>query len=602
MYEKIPPAQVGKGGAVARFTQIPFPLQTLISYIDSGILALPEIQRPFVWENAKVRDLFDSMYRGYPVGTLLFWRTHAEPQAVRTIGQDRQAIPHSLIVDGQQRLTGLYAVIRDKPVLRNNYAYEHIRIAFNPLEGKFMIPDASTSKDPAWLPDISAIWKPESDLFDIVPDYLARYRAARGKDSLSPADEVRVKDALKVLYSLPATYSFTVLQLVPEMTEEEVSQVFVRVNSMGKRLNQADFILTLMSVYWDSGRHELEAFARGARQPPAANAATPYNFQFRPEPDHLLRVGVALAFRRARLQSVYAVLRGKDMDTEAFSPERRDEQFARLRAAQKKVLDLTNWFSFLTCLTQAGYRRENLLISRMAAIFGYVFYLIGKYDFNVEHTALRRVISRWFFACALTARYSTSPESIMEKDLAALRDAHSAQQFIAYLENQMTMTLTPDYWNITLPGRMTTSAARSPELAAYFAALNLLDANVLFSRVKVASLMDPGLQPRKALLDRHHLFPKAFLKRQGITAIRQTNQIANMALLEWPQNISISDEAPADYMARLRQKGGFDAQEWADFAHWHALPENWESMPYDDFLAARRMAMAQIIKQGFERI
>ena len=94
------------------FTQIPYTLQTLIANIDSGILALPEIQRPFVWENAKVRDLLDSMYRGYPVGTLLFWLTSNNAQAGRSIGQTHQSVPHSLIVDGQQRLTGLYAVIK----------------------------------------------------------------------------------------------------------------------------------------------------------------------------------------------------------------------------------------------------------------------------------------------------------------------------------------------------------------------------------------------------------------------------------------------------------------------------------------------------------
>lgn len=284
---------------MALFTQIPYDLQTLINNIDSGLLALPEIQRPFVWENAKVRDLFDSMYRGYPVGTLLFWLTSAYTQAGRSIGHGQQTIPHSLIVDGQQRLTGLYAVIKGKPVLRNNYEYENIRIAFNPLKGEFMIPDAFTPKDPAWLPDISAIWKPDADLFSIVPEYLSRYKELRGEDSLNVEDEGLIKMRLKKLHSLPTTYNFTVLQFVPEMTEEEVSQVFVRVNSTGKRLNQADFILTLMSVYWDKGRHELETFARKTRQPPAAGEKTPFNFQFRPDPDHLLRVAVAMAFRRA---------------------------------------------------------------------------------------------------------------------------------------------------------------------------------------------------------------------------------------------------------------------------------------------------------------
>ena len=186
--------------------------------------------------------------------------------------------------------------------------------------------------------------------------------------------------------------------------------------------------------------------------------------------------------------------------------------------------------------------------------------------------------------------------------MAALRDISTAQEFVTYLEGQMALTLTQDYWNITLPGNMATSAARSPELAAYFATLNLLDARVLFSKVKISELMEPGLQPRKALLDRHHLFPKGFLKKHGITAVRQTNQIANMALLEWPQNITIKDDAPSDYVPRIMQSGQFTDDELRCFAHWHALPEGWEKMSYDEFLPQRRQLMAHVIREGFERI
>lgn len=585
------------------FTQIPYPLATLLTNIDSGILALPEIQRPFVWENAKVRDLLDSMYRGYPVGTLLFWLTSDNPPIKRGIGQNgQQTIPHSLIVDGQQRLTGLYAVIKGVPVLRNNYEYEHIRIAFNPLTGEFMVPDAATPKDPAFIADISEIWRPSAALFSIVPDYIARYKAARGEGSLTPEDEKSINAALERLYFLPNSYTFTVLQLVPQMTEEEVSQVFVRVNSAGKRLNQADFILTLMSVYWDEGRHALERFARESRIPPAPGQKTPFNFQFRPEPDHLLRVGVALAFQRARLQHVYSVLRGKDMETGKFSDERREEQFIKLQDAQADVLDPVHWFEFLACLMQAGYRREELVISSMAAIYSYAFFLLGKCIYKVPQPVLRKSIARWFFASALTARYSTSPETAMEKDMATLRDVATAQEFVDYLENQMALTFTSDYWNITLPGNMATSASRSPELAAYFAALNLLDARVLFSKVKVSALMDPGLQPRRALLDRHHLFPKAYLKKNGFATTRQTNQIANMALLEWPQNINIKDDAPADYFPRIMGNGAFTEEERQNFARWHALPESREAMNYEEFLPARRKLMAQVIREGFEKI
>ena len=107
--------------------------------------------------------------------------------------------------------------------------------------------------------------------------------------------------------------------------------------------------------------------------------------------------------------------------------------------------------------------------------------------------------------------------------------------------------------------------------------------------------MDPGLQPRKALLDRHHLFPKGFLKKHNITAVRQTNQIANMALLEWPQNINIKDDAPSDYVPRIMQCGQFTGEELRNFAHWHALPEDWEQMSYDEFLPLRRQLKCTIM-------
>jgi hypothetical protein len=290
------------------------------------------------------------------------------------------------------------------------------------------------------------------------------------------------------------------------------------------------------------------------------------------------------------------------METAKFSDDLREEQFVKLQDAQTDVLHHTHWFEFLACLMQAGYRREELIISSMAAIYAYAFFLLGKCVYKVSQPALRKAIARWFFVSALTARYSTSPESVMEKDLAALRDVTSAQGFVDYLENQMALTLTTDYWNITLPGNMATSAARSPELAAYCAALNLLDARVLFSKVKVSELMDPGLQPRKALLDRHHLFPKAHLKKRGFITTRQTNQIANMALLEWPQNINIKDDAPASYFPRIMGTGAFTEQEQQSFAYWHALPESWETMEYEAFLPARRKLMGQVIREGFEKI
>ena len=127
------------------FKQVNFGLGFLVNSIELGKIGLPDIQRPFVWPNVKIRDLFDSMYKGYPVGYLLFWENGHIP-GHRTIGSDNaQLTPDLVIVDGQQRLTSLFAVVKGKSVVRANYRSEHIRIAFNPLEEKFEVASAATA-------------------------------------------------------------------------------------------------------------------------------------------------------------------------------------------------------------------------------------------------------------------------------------------------------------------------------------------------------------------------------------------------------------------------------------------------------------------------
>lgn len=201
---------------------------------------------------------------------------------------------------------------------------------------------------------------------------------------------------------------------------------------------------------------------------------------------------------------------------------------------------------------------------------------------------------------ALTARYSASPESAMEQDLARLRDAADSQAFLGLLDGIVRTTFTEDYWSITLPAELATSAARSPALYVYNAALNLLDARALFSKVKIAELLDPGLRPLKSPVERHHLFPKAYLERSGIAERRLTNQIANFAWLEWADNIDVRDTPPKDYVPKLSRR--FGQKEVEEFSYWHALPPGWEVMDYGDFLEARRPLIARVIRDGFETL
>lgn len=582
------------------FKEVNYTLGVLLSQIKLGVIGLPDIQRPFVWPNAKVRDLFDSMYKGYPVGYFLFWQTGAEEVGTKGIGQgEKQKSSSLLIVDGQQRLTSLYAVVMKELVLRDNFEHEYIRIAFNPLNGEFTVPDATTEKQPEFIADISEVFARPSH--KTINEYVKRLRDAREANgsTLSDEEEERVADAIGRLAGL-SSFPFVALELTQAANEEQVADVFVRINSEGKKLNQSDFILTLMSVHWDEGRTDLERFSVATRKPLAGNGPSPLNPIFQPEPDQLLRVDVGVAFRRGRLEHVYSILRGKDLRTGEFCPMRRAEQFERLKAAQAKVLNLTYWADFLNVVRAAGYRNLRYVSSEGALLFAYQLYLIGRTEFGVEPFALKQAVARWLFMSLLTGRYTSSPESRYETDLKLLPEGNDPTAFVKALRDIELATLTDDYWAKTLPLELSTSASRGPSLFAYYAALVLCEAKALFSKGKVADLLDPPAIGNKRPLERHHLFPKRHLHKIDVKELRDTNQIANYALVEWDDNIAISDIPPKEYWPKYA--GRFSSEELKEMMHWHALPEGWQEMSYQSFLVARRPMIAQVIKQGYQKL
>lgn len=577
------------------FKQANYPLSKLIEDIDSGEIGLPDIQRPFVWTAAKVRDLFDSMYSGFPVGYLLFWGNLAANGARQIGAGNKQAVPRLLIVDGQQRLTSLYAVLKGIPVIDDEYRETRIRVAFRPRDATFAVPDATVQRDPEYIADITQLWSGELSRNRYNKAFLERLRAAR---EVTDDEEDHLLESIDRLYDLQ-NYSFVALELSSSIDEEKVAEVFVRINSEGVTLNQADFILTLMSVWWDDGRRELEDFSRAARRP-SAGGPSPFNHFIQPSPDQMLRAVIGLGFRRGTLRSVYALLRGRDLATGHTSEECRDEQFEILRLAQTYALDITNWQEFLKVLVRAGYRSASMRSSETAVLYAYVLYLVGKRDFKVPIEELREVLARWYFMAALTARYSSSPESQIESDLARLRDLSTPEQFVETLDKIVDDTLTSDFWTIALPNALATSSARSPSLFAYYAALNLLDARVLLSQMRVNELFDPAIKAVRAPMERHHLFPKKHLKAQGIDSTARVNQIANMAFVEWPKNTAISGDDPATYWpaySKALSPGELERQ-----MGWHALPAGWQDLDYDAFLQARRQLMAKVVRNGYERL
>ncbi len=592
------PAAVAIKTPATVFKKVEYDVSGLLSYIANGDIGLPDIQRPFVWSTTKVRDLFDSMYRGFPVGYLLFWE-NSEIKGARTIGTDEKQhkIPNRLIVDGQQRLTSLYAVMRGVPVLDADFRRYRIEIAFRPRDGRFEVTDAAIRHDPEFISNITSLWVSEKSSYTIVKEFLAGLEARR---TLTEQDKEAIGHNLDRLFDL-RKYPFTALEITADVDEEAVADIFVRINSEGVKLNQADFILTLMSVFWDEGRTALENFSRESRVAPGHDASSsPFNHLIAPGPDQLLRAAVAVGFHRARLRSVYQVLRGKDVETGIFVPQRRDSQFSLLKEAQARVLNLNDWHLFMGGISSAGFKTGNLISSETALMYAYALYLLGRRQCGMEEHALRRLIGRWFFMSTLTGRYTAQSETTMESDLSRIRDLKGPDEFAGTLEQIIANALTSDYWTISLPDALETSSIRSPAWIAFSASQVAIQAAVLFSDKQLWEAMDPSLKPKKKAVEAHHLFPKAWLEKSGYPDRKDANQIANLAYLEWPDNIKVGASPPVEYLPELQKR--FADFQWERMRWEHGLPSGWESLEYRQFLRKRRQLMAQVIRRGFDRL
>jgi len=581
------------------FKTTDYTIGKLMDDIEIGDIALPDIQRPFVWYKkiSKVRDLFDSIYRGYPIGYLLFWE-NANRSDYKNIGFDekKRKIPRFLIIDGQQRLTALFAVMKNQEVLTPDYERKNIKIAFKPLDSTFKVGDAATDRDPEYIADLSSLWSGEGD-FAIISSFIANLKEKR---EISKEEEKTISSNIQSLININK-YPLTALEIAPNLEEEIVSDIFVRINSQGVSLTQADFILTLLSVYWEEGRKEIEQFCIDSRKIPEKETRfSSFNYLIKPDPDDMLRVLVGLTFHRAKMKDVYSIIRGRDMETGEFSEEFRTQQFDKLKLNLPTILDNTNWQSFLKILIGGGYKDEELISSKSAVLYSYIIYLIGKQNFNTQNHELQKIIGRWFVMSSLTGRYSSSPETAFEKDLNRIKEFNS-DGFISGLEKIIGENLTNDFWDITLVGQMETSSARSPEANAFYAALNKLGSPVLFSRKLVGDLYDPSLKIKKKRLEKHHIFPRNYLiSKYGFDKNKdkaKINQIANLTFLEFEDNIEISDDKPSEYFAMVQKR--FGENEIKEMLAQHAIPENFYQLEYDDFLQERRKLMTGIIKKAF---
>lgn len=583
------------------FKNIPSKVDDLVRGVRIGRIGLPDLQRPFVWTDNKVRDLFDSMMKGYPIGYVMIWESPADYETKKNVIGKNEKIhdePKELVIDGQQRLTALVAAMYGVVVKDKNFADKEIKISFNPLTREFAVWTPAYERDTEWISRISDVFlaKEQNSIISLRRKFIKEANEGRAKKNLGELtedEETTIEDSINALLNL-SDFSLPTLEIQYNADEEAVADIFVRVNSGGQKLTENNFIQTLISVYENETSDRINEFSEKSRIP-ADN--TSYNTLLTIEPSHLIRMAVGVGFRRARLRYAYMLLRGKNLKTGKFSAEERQANLDKFKDALDKVMNLNNWHGFINIVGEAGYISNKLIASSNAVVFSYVLYLIAKYDYKLDSISLRKCISKWFFMSTITYFYTGSTESEVENQFADLRDVNTSEEFIAYIDRIISTRFTDDYFNLTLPSELNSAAAISPAWNGYIAAQIVLNNPMLFSNTPVSKYFIIGSSGTKNAIDKHHIFPKHYLEQIGYTNDRDRNQLANFTYLDYVTNIDISDKAPADYVNAYRQKLGDDG--YKKTCEQNALPENFEKMEYSVFLEKRRQLMAQLVRKAY---
>jgi len=594
-----------------RYSVTPHPVETLLSWVKSGDIAIPEIQRPFVWDATKVRNLLDSLYRGYPVGYLITWRN---PTVKLKDGS--QAAGKRILIDGQQRVTALMASLLGTEVLNSDYDTVRIRIAFHPQEQKFEVANPAILKDASWIGDVAEVFAPQTSLFKIVSDYVARNLGVSQDAMFESLERLR-----KIVNN-----HVGVIELAEDLDIETVTEIFIRVNSAGVSLSQADFAMSKIATNEAYGgkllRNAIEYFCHTAVAPDflakiekadASFASSEFLPRIRwiadvnddlydPTYTDMLRVAFTSEFGRGRLQDLVALLSGRNFSSKQYEETIAEESFARLKRGILGFVSQTNFERFTMILRSAGFVTNDLIGSRNSVNFAYIVYLRGRQE-GVPQAELERLVRKWFAMSILRGRYTGSPETAFDVDIRQI----ASKGLAPYLTLVMETELPDSFWTGMLPQLMDTSSSNSPYFLAWQAAQAKKGDHGFLSR---------DITVRDLLLnrgDKHHVYPRNALKSQGLTR-GQYNQIANFVLAQSEINIAIRDTPAPSYFAQLveqcrggtRLYGGIvDRMELEENLTENSLPLELlqgTPLPFEEFLVKRRTLMANKIRAWYEAL
>ena len=603
-----------------KFTTTSMSISAILGLIKANDIAIPEIQRPFVWKSKQVRDLIDSLYRGFPVGYIILWKNPNVKLKDGTISSGKK-----VLIDGQQRITALMTAIAGRDIYNEEYKLCRVKIAFNPiaaLPGEdeaelFAVQTPAHLKSKHWIPDIAEIFSDEFNRYEFVTEF-----CNANSDIISPKELDGVLTKLNAI----RTQAIGIIELSETLEIDIVTDIFVRINSKGTTLNQGDFVMSKIAADEVHGgntlRKIIDYFSHLAIEPTYYHYLVSHDKEFCNKPegyikklewlkddketvydpkcDDIIRVAFMHQFHRAKLAELVKMLSGRDFDTREFKEEIIEDTYNKLYKGVAEFINEHNFKQFVIAIKSAGFISNKLINSNMAIDFAYALYLILHESKEVSVSEIKRIVQRWYVLSVLTGRYSSSPESAFAKDLRQISEVG----VVKTLENIEAAILSDNFWNIQIPQDLTNTSTNNPTYLVYLAAqVYFNDVSLLSQNICVKELIELGG-------DVHHIFPKQYLKDNGFEK-NQYNQEANYAYLDRPVNVSIGKQAPIDYFRVAREQcdtkvikcGSItNIEELKRNLKANCVPEdvfNMDHTRYAEFLEKRRALMAQKIKKHY---
>ena len=586
-------------------------IQTLLSWIRSGEIAIPEIQRPFVWDSTKVRDLIDSLYAGFPVGYIIVWKNPDVRLKDGTISSGKK-----ILIDGQQRITALQAAIVGEPVVGSDYRKKRIKIAFHPLDQRFEVANPAIEKDSAWIPDIAPLYQPGFSSMGFVLNYC-------NKLQLGETQWDKVESAISKLRQIENN-SIGVIELSHQLDIDQVTEIFIRINSKGVVLSQADFAMSKISSddHYDGDqiRKIIDYFCHLMQKPEDFDAIQQNDTKFAsseefakikwivseheeiylPDYTDVLRVAFTFKFLRGRIADLVSLLSGRDFNSRDYQESIAEDSFAKLKEGVLEFVNKTNFQRYLMIVKSTGIISPAMIRSQNVLNFGYALYLLLKAK-GTNTVIIEKVVRRWIVLTILTGRYSGSPESAFDYDIKRFQ-ANDPMEFLKRTEEG---ELSEAFWNNILVTKLDTSVASSPMFHVFLMAqVKMGDRGFLSEQIDVKSLIEQRG-------DIHHIFPKKYLQKCGIKERGRYNQIANYVYTQSEINIKIKDQSPKAYMGQIREQcingqtvysGIHSLEQLETNMAANCIPQDIFDMDYtcyDDFLNKRRHLMAQKIREYY---